>query len=525
MRNTIINIHIPKTAGTTFNFRLNESLKLHGNSGRFKHLYDTRPMELYKKSPILRDMMKDELAKPDHSELTFFSGHYRFRDLINMVEQSGVPVHWVTFLREPVSRALSDYFFSRSDRNNAKERFIERFPSLDVWRTYPKEVGKHMEYLRPADDASVEDTIKVLKERFSFVGLTEHADSDFEVMMNNLGLRPAETMVHNRNPNPDYLRDAMTTYGDDLRELLADDIKIYETFSKPDRQVWTVPDLPQAAPESFGSDEALKDEIRKRAPWNHKIYIRNGIWTGGGTGQDATGQNISLFETHQSFDNLTRNVLPNGLEGRSFLDCGCNGGGYCFAAKDKGASTVTGFDVRDHWIDQANFVLENREAPSDGITFHKGDLLDLSFLDPRYDVTWFSGVFYHLPDPVTALKNVADRTSELLFLNTAVEPLGADETEVPALKMRMEGVDQLMSGIYRLAWYPSGPKVIESILVWLGFPEVRILFWHKQVERPGHVSPGRLSIVAAREPGRLDHVKNAEPRDAVKMPAREPSEV
>ena len=174
-----------------------------------------------------------------------------------------------------------------------------------------------------------------------------------------------------------------------------------------------------------------------------------------------------------------------------------------------------GFDVRQHWIDQAEFVRTHRDAPSDNMAFKQADLLDMSFLEPRYDVTWFSGIFYHLPDPVTVLKNVADRTEELLMLNTAATPCAPDTQEVPALDLKPEGTEQLMSGIYRLAWAPSGPKVLQQILAWAGFPETRLLFWYKNVQRPGANPYGRLALIAARSAGRLDAVPNAEPRDTL----------
>ena len=520
MPSKIINIHIPKTAGSAFNHRLNKTLQLDGNMGRFVHLYDERPVPLVEKYAIFRAQMENNTHLLDNAETIFFSGHYRYRDIADVVGFNRKNIHWVTFLRDPITRALSDYFFSKSDRNTAAENFRAHYKTFDIWFQDYRELNKQTECLRPTEDASVDDVISLLQERFSLVGLTEHADSDFDAMMNALGLRSADAFRSNQNPDRDYMCDLLETRGDELREVLAEDIKLYEAFSQPDRKLWTMQRIPKVTSQAQISDKELASEIENRAPWNHKIRVRGDIWTGGGAGQDATGQNVSLFDTQVSFNGLIRNALPNGMEGRSFLDCGCNGGGYCFAAKDRGASKVVGFDARDHWLDQANFVRTHRTDPSDGIEFHKGDLLDLSFLDPSYDVTWFSGILYHLPDPVTGLKNAADRTSELLFVNTAVEPMGPDETEVPAMKLRMEGVDQLMSGIYRLAWYPSGPKVIEEILTWLGFPETRLLFWNKQIERPGHVAPGRLAMVAARAPGRLENVPNAVPENKKIVPAR-----
>jgi len=61
-------------------------------------------------------------------------------------------------------------------------------------------------------------------------------------------------------------------------------------------------------------------------------------------------------------------IYPKGLAGKSFLDAGCNAGGYCFVAKDLGAKETLGFDPRDHWIKQAEFCKRHR-SNTEGMTF------------------------------------------------------------------------------------------------------------------------------------------------------------
>lgn len=253
------------------------------------------------------------------------------------------------------------------------------------------------------------------------------------------------------------------------------------------------------------SDKALIEQIRKMAPWRHRLKIRDGVYTETATATDATGTVVSTLDPHRSFRAATQHVLPDGMEGRSFLDCACNCGGYSFAAKDAGAGRTYGFDVREHWIDQARFIAGNRDADSTGMTFEVADLMQIGDGEREFDVTWFSGIFYHLPDPVTGLKHAADRTRELLFLNTSCATYIHDEPETPALHYKQEGVEQLMSGVHGLSWLPSGPRVLKDILKWLGFPEARIYYWVSKLPddtRPNPVS--RIGIVAAREPGRLD---------------------
>ncbi|MEM8686990.1 MAG: class I SAM-dependent methyltransferase [Pseudomonadota bacterium] len=256
------------------------------------------------------------------------------------------------------------------------------------------------------------------------------------------------------------------------------------------------------------SDDDLVAEMEKMGPWHHRIEMRENIFTGSSVQEDPTGSPVTYIDTAQSFETSVAHVLPRGMEGRSFLDCACNCGGYSFAAKDRGASKVYGFDIRDHWIDQARFVQDHREADSSGMLFETADLLDLRDRDEKFDVTWFSGIFYHLHDPVAALKLAADNTNELLFLNTACMRQDEGGETQPGLVYKLEGTEQLMSGVYRLSWLPTGPKVLSGILAWLGFPETRVYHW---VERPGENSQGRpfharIALVGARETGRLEDV-------------------
>lgn len=263
---------------------------------------------------------------------------------------------------------------------------------------------------------------------------------------------------------------------------------------------------------STGSSEAdLRRKAIELAPWHHRVCLRGELFTEGGRTVDDTGTPVSLIDPLEIFCKVTASVLPHGMQGRSFLDCGCNCGGFSFAAKDRGAGIVHGFDVRQHWIDQAGFIVRNREKDSSGMNFERADLPHLDSLAKEFDVCWFGGLLYHLPDPVAGLKRAADRTKELLFLNTAVLGSGPNEVERPSLIMKMEGAEQLMSGVHGLSWLPSGPLVLCSILKWLGFPETRILKWQKerrQNRKPHALPTGRVLIVAAREEGRLSRVEN-----------------
>lgn len=238
--------------------------------------------------------------------------------------------------------------------------------------------------------------------------------------------------------------------------------------------------------------DELRAEIRRLGPWHQDLEIAPGVRTGE-RGPDESPDSLGIghgviLQPGQVLTSLMRDVFPNGFEGRSVLDCGCNAGGYLYEAKRLGAGRCFGFDVREHWLNQARFLA--RHLPSEGIEFDQLDLLALRErnLEP-FDVTLFYGLFYHLPDPVAGVRIAADLTRELLVLNTAADPnLRGD-----ALTLSLESDTLLMSGVHRLAWLPTSPRVLEEILRWCGFPHTRVHYVHRREKYP------RIQVLGARD--------------------------
>jgi SAM-dependent methyltransferase len=244
--------------------------------------------------------------------------------------------------------------------------------------------------------------------------------------------------------------------------------------------------------------DELRAEIRRLGPWHQDLEIAPGIRTGERSPDDPVDPlgvgSPGILQPGRILDLLVRDVFPNGLEGRSMLDCGCNAGGYLFEAKRLGAGRCFGFDVREHWLNQARFLAQHR--PSDGVEFAQLDLLALRErnLEP-FDVTLFFGLFYHLPDPVAGIRIAADLTRELLVLNTAA----ASKMKGHALTLNLESDTALMSGVHRLAWLPTSPQVLQEILHWCGFPHTRVHFVRR------YVRPPRIQVLAARDAQTFAH--------------------
>lgn len=256
---------------------------------------------------------------------------------------------------------------------------------------------------------------------------------------------------------------------------------------------------------------SLKQQILDLGPWHLKVQVTPELTTAvgpnGQTVESSVGP-VSFLDTEQEFRALMQAVYPQGLGGKRFLDVACNCGAYSFWAKELGAAECFGFDARDHWIRQAEFLKQHRTEPSDGITFRSLDLYALPqlHLEP-FHVGMFEGIFYHLPDPIGGLKLVADLTQELLIFNTATRAARRG-----GLVMATEQADFAMNGIHGLNWYPTSPRVLEGLLRWMGFVEFRLIYWRKRVRfnrqrgwkawlKAQLLRTGRFHLLASRTPG------------------------
>ncbi len=255
--------------------------------------------------------------------------------------------------------------------------------------------------------------------------------------------------------------------------------------------------------------EELRAEIRRLGPWHHDLEIAPGIRTGERGPDDDPDPlgvgNPGVLQPRKLLDILMRDVSPRGFEGRSVLDCACNAGGYLYEAKRMGAGRCFGFDVRAHWLNQARFL--GQHLPNDNLEFAQLDLLALRErnLEP-FDVTFFFGLFYHLADPVAGLRIAADLTRELFVLNTAADPTFRGD----ALKLNLESDTALMSGVHRLAWMPTSPRVLEEILHWCGFAHTRVHYIHQHKKYP------RIQVLGARDAGVFAHYDTLHPPPPVR---------
>jgi tRNA (mo5U34)-methyltransferase len=239
----------------------------------------------------------------------------------------------------------------------------------------------------------------------------------------------------------------------------------------------------------------LEHELRALAPWHFEMEVVPGISTisyNKETYGNIDHERVGIKDPYE-MKPLFEVILPDGgMAGKTLLDVGCNAGGYCFVAHELGAAACYGFDVRDHWIRQAEFIKSIKYPGCDNIRFNVADVKQFAH-EQQYDVALFKGIFYHLPDPISTLAKICSLTRRAIIVDSASRSDIPGDCMVPW----WESTTHVMSGVDGFAWFPGGPEVVGAILKWSGFPHMRVVFQQKgnQAER----FRGRFRVIAARD--------------------------
>ncbi len=239
-------------------------------------------------------------------------------------------------------------------------------------------------------------------------------------------------------------------------------------------------------------------KVKDLAPWHMDISLPEGIRTGEYHSNPDIKQEINVIDPN-AMRNVFSKLYGSGLQGKRMLDVGCNSGGYCFLAKEMGARFTYGFDPRDHWINQANFIKEVRALKDDEASFAIHDLRAIEDLpiEQQFDFTLFKGVFYHLSDPIRAIEVLASRTKDYILIDSACDLRIPEE----AMISKFEKVTPLMSGIEGLSWFPGGPRAIINICAQFGFEQKKVLYFRKNVNDKRSFAKehqGRCAVLVAK---------------------------
>jgi SAM-dependent methyltransferase len=195
--------------------------------------------------------------------------------------------------------------------------------------------------------------------------------------------------------------------------------------------------------------------------WWHSIDLGGGVITSG-----VKTLAVMQLEYENTFSNID-------LVGRTVLDIGAWNGGFAVEACRRGAASVAGLDHYTwndpHFRGRETFNLISDITESNLRSIDR-DLdeprLDLSDLG-QYDVVLFLGVFYHLKNPLSALREVSRTVRNVLVLETHVERFSEDKPAMVFYPGAELGGD---SG----NWWGPNTACVVALLKLMGFVRIEI---------------------------------------------------
>jgi tRNA (mo5U34)-methyltransferase len=206
-------------------------------------------------------------------------------------------------------------------------------------------------------------------------------------------------------------------------------------------------------------DTANQQEDLSNLFWWHSIRFDDGRITPGTKKLD-----LMLEEFRLAYD-------PIDLRGKSLLDVGAWNGGFSIEAKRRGADRVVALDYVA-WRDPS---ARGREAFDLAVRLSRLPIeaVEINLDEPKlslrelgtFDIVLFSGVFYHLVDPIAATRELASITKEVLILETHLE----NTAEQRPMMVFYPG-SELNNDVSN--WWGPNRTAVEKLLQTFGFRRV-----------------------------------------------------
>ncbi len=227
--------------------------------------------------------------------------------------------------------------------------------------------------------------------------------------------------------------------------------------------------------------------VHSFAFWYHRIYLGNGIYT---------------LEPGPSFPEIVWHkfcpAFPDNLQGASILDIGCNAGYFSIQAKLRGAGRVVGLESISDYLKQAEIC---REIWGVDIEYMALDAHQLDTLNEQFDIVIFTGILYHLKNPLQVLENVGLVCRDAVIVETEV--ISENNKNVVYVRQGQLGQTKVMActqGIMKFVeknelngdgsnWWVPDTECVKGMLRTAGF---------KYFSKPYYSSENRLLLIAAK---------------------------
>lgn len=178
----LLYMHIPKTAGSTFSQILSE---LYQSAAR--PCYFDQPEEILK-----------ELAKDENNTIQCIYGHFLYGLHLHLPR----PATYITFLRDPVERVISLYYFWQTYDHSQQEALSKMSLKEFILSDEYSQNSNHQTFYLAGGTYDLQLAKDNLQKQFAMVGLTERFDESLFLFQKVLGWPKIKHYVsHNITPH------------------------------------------------------------------------------------------------------------------------------------------------------------------------------------------------------------------------------------------------------------------------------------------------------------------------------------
>ena len=220
-------VHVPKTAGTSLRSEIAGFLQPDVN---IVVDYNDTSRSFHDR---IDDAVTRFLARSATQPVRFASGHILDRH-VTRIRARFPGARFVTFLRSPVERVVSDYRYQRSTRHPVHRDFIAAVPSLDAYLDIGPEQNKMAQHLVPPELVARGDVaacIDHVMRGYAFVGIQEMYPISFRLLTTLLGQPMWPRVRENVNNENEADRRVTPEQIRRIRDANALDAALYDHFA------------------------------------------------------------------------------------------------------------------------------------------------------------------------------------------------------------------------------------------------------------------------------------------------------
>lgn len=149
--------------------------------------------------------------------------------------------------------------------------------------------------------------------------------------------------------------------------------------------------------ESKYSKEEIEKLFQTNDSWYHSFEI-NGVSNKG-------------IRTSLEYQMWAAQAIPIDLTGKTVLDLGAADGFYSYLCESRGAKKVVSLDFME-W--KGHSII--KKILNSNVEFRISKVQDIDSINENFDIILFFGLYYHLEDPVQALRKIFGKANETVFL-------------------------------------------------------------------------------------------------------------